>query len=84
LRACVKIGEISRELETARGERTDLEPSDNDVAKSKTDQLGKAGIGLRTAERYEELTGGREQQAQQVAATAMEAYFASLRVAPFR
>jgi hypothetical protein len=61
LRACIKIGEISRELEKspqASGGR-----HDNDVAPTKTEALEQAGINLRTAERYEELTGGREEQA---------------------
>jgi hypothetical protein len=33
---------------------------DTDVVSFKTETLEQAGINLRTAERYEELTGGRE------------------------
>jgi hypothetical protein len=36
----MRIGEISRELETAQGARTELR--DNDDAKSKTETLAKA------------------------------------------
>jgi hypothetical protein len=60
LRACIRIGEISRELEKAQGERTELR--DNDDGKlTKTETLEQAGINLRTAEYYEELAGGREE-----------------------
>jgi hypothetical protein len=63
LRACIRIGEISRELETHQGLRS------NDETKSKEQTLKDAGISRVSAFRYEELTGGREEQAQAVAAT---------------
>lgn len=40
------------------------------------DRLTEAGIHPRTAERYEELTGGKQQQAQHTATAAAETYFA--------
>ncbi len=70
LRACIRIGEISRELEKAQGARTELR--DNGDVKLKTETLANAGINLRTAERYEELTGGREKQLQDTATAGME------------
>jgi predicted transcriptional regulator len=57
LRVCVKIGEISRDLETAQGHRA------NDGTKSKEEILAEAGIAKRTAYNYEELAGRREEQA---------------------
>src|SRR5215510_4800161 len=65
LRACVKIGEISRDLEKA-GNQYAL-PADG---KSKEQQLAEAGISTSAAHRYEELAGGREEQAMQIAAAA--------------
>ena len=65
LRACIRIGEISRDLETAQGARTELHP--NDRKKLKADTLEEAGIPISTANDYEQLTGGREAQAQQIA-----------------
>jgi hypothetical protein len=58
----MRIGELSRELETAKNQ---YDARDNDVA-SKTETLAKAGVNIRTAERYEELAGGKEKQAQQI------------------
>lgn len=75
VRACLKIGELSRELEVseqAKGGR-----HDNGDAPTKTETLAKAGVNIRTAERYEELAGGKEKQAQKVASAATEAYFAA-------
>lgn len=74
LRACIRIGEISRELETAQGDRTELHPASR--KKSKTDALADAGISTSTAHDYEELAGGREEQAINAAAAATESYFA--------
>jgi hypothetical protein len=70
LRACVKIGEIRRDLEKAQGHRA------NDGTKSKEEILRDAGIAKRTAYNYEELSGSREEQAMQIASAAMETYFA--------
>jgi hypothetical protein len=57
-----KLGEISRDLEKAERVRTDLR--DTDDVQTKTETLANAGIKIRTAQRYEELTGGKEKQAQ--------------------
>jgi hypothetical protein len=61
----MRIDEISRELEKTQGARTELHP--NDGQKSKAEQLASAGISTSTANRYEELTGGKEKQAQAIA-----------------
>jgi hypothetical protein len=71
LRACVRIGELSRELETAQG----LRP--NGRTKSKEDTLQEAGLAKSTALDYEQLAGGKDKQAQNVASAATEAYFAA-------
>jgi hypothetical protein len=70
LRASIRIGELSRDLETAQGLRA------NDGTKSKEQILDDAGLAKRTAYNYEQLTGGREKQAQKVANNAAEHYFA--------
>jgi hypothetical protein len=74
LRACIRIGEISRELETAQGMRNEL--SADVCTKSKEETLKEAGIPKRTAYDYEELTGGKHEQGQKVAKVAAEKYFA--------
>jgi hypothetical protein len=73
LRACQRIGVLSAELEKAKNQH---DARDSDVA-SKTETLTKAGVNIRTAERYEELAGGREQQAQDIALAAADSYFAT-------
>ncbi len=79
LRACVRIGELSRELERAEpgglGGGSKFPP----VGISKAQALADAGISTSTAHRYEELAGGREEQAQAAGRAAMEAYFAQSR-----
>jgi hypothetical protein len=55
----MKIGDLSRELETNERVRTDLR--DTSDVQTKTETLEAAGINIRTTERYEELTGGREE-----------------------
>ena len=77
LRACVRIGELSRDLDQAQTVRqaegaTVRLPAGG---KSKAAALADAGISTSTAQRYEELAGGREEQAQAVGRAAMEAYF---------
>jgi hypothetical protein len=71
LRACVRIGELSRELERAEpggaGGGSKIPP----VGISKTQALADAGVPTSTAHRYEELAGGREQQAQAAGRAAM-------------
>ena len=74
-RACQRIGVLSRELETAQGTRTDLEPHDTSDVRLKTAALADAGIGIRTAQRYEELAGGRTEQGQRAAEAAADLYF---------
>ena len=64
-RACIRIGELSRDLETAQGGRNELLP--NDGKKSKSETLADAGIATSTAHDYEQLAGGKEKQAQDVA-----------------
>ena len=81
LRACVRIGVLSRDLDQAQtfrqvdGARVRLPTG----GKSKADALADAGISTSTAQRYEELAGGREGQAQAAGHAAMEAYFAQSR-----
>jgi hypothetical protein len=48
-----------------------------DEKPTKTEQLNAAGISTATANRYEELTGGKEEQAQAIATAAAESYFAN-------
>jgi hypothetical protein len=71
LRACIRIGELSRDLETSKGGSNPQAtlPSDR---KSKTETLADAGISTSTANRYEELAGGKEKQAQDVATAAAD------------
>jgi len=47
--------------------------------KTKADALAEAGISTSAAQRYEELAGGREEQAQASGKAAMEHYFAESR-----
>src|ERR1700751_1477452 len=53
LRACQRIGEISRDPATNERARTDLHPSDG--KQTKTQQLAEADISTSTAQRYEQL-----------------------------
>jgi hypothetical protein len=74
LRACLRIGEISRELEKAKpGPIT----SDRSEVITKEQTLNNAGIAVSTAHDYEQLAGGKEKQAQEIASAAAETYFAS-------
>lgn len=74
LRASIRIGELSRELEKAQPNKGHGVAIDG---QTKAEQLEAAGIPVRTAHRYEALTGGREKQAQTVASEAAEVYFAT-------
>jgi hypothetical protein len=81
LRACVRIGELSRDLDQAQTIRNAEGaivrlPSGG---KSKARALAEAGIATSTAQRYEELAGGREADAQLAGRAAMEAYFSRSR-----
>jgi hypothetical protein len=79
LRACVRIGELSRELDRAEhgglGGGSKIPP----LGTSKAKALADAGIATSTAQRYEALAGGREEQAQAAGRAAMEAYFSRSR-----
>ena len=91
LRACVRIGELSRDIEAAerrRGEHGRLLPTDgNQVTKAQA--LAEAGLSTTAAARYEELAGvsptvaamagDRAGQAEAAGKAAMEAYFAQSR-----
>ena len=82
LRACVRIGELSRELDQAKTLRV---PGGATVrlptgGKSKAEALSDAGLTTSTAHRYEALAGSRDAQAQAAGNAAMEAYFARSRV----
>ena len=79
LRACVRIGELSRELERAEPGGVGGGSKFPAVGISKAQALADAGISTSTAHRYEELAGGREEQAQAAGRAAMEAYFAQSR-----
>jgi hypothetical protein len=77
LRACQRIGELSRDLEKAlpnKGHGADL-PADG---KTKETQLAEVGISTSAANRYEELAGPKEQQAAAVISAATDSYFAKL------
>lgn len=62
LRACVRIGELTRELDRRAAGR----PSNNsshqwdELTATKAEALAEAGISTSAAHRYEELAGGRE------------------------
>jgi len=76
LRACQRIGEISRDLEKAEkigGPGKFKVPTDG---KLKSEVLAEAGISTSTAQRYEELAGPKLEQAARVVDKATEAYFA--------
>ena len=91
LRACVRIGVLSRDIEAAERRRGDdgrlLPTGENQVTKAQA--LGKAGVSTATAARYEELAGvsastvaiagDRAAQAEAAGTAAMEAYFAQSR-----
>jgi hypothetical protein len=76
-RACIKIGELSRELDKAQGARTDTSSERSDKVKSKA--LKAAGISRSTAHDYEQLAGGSEKNGQAAAAAAAEQFFAKAR-----
>ncbi len=77
LRASVRIGELVRELDSHERARTDL--PDTAVVQTKTETIRAAGLNERTAQRYQELAGPREAQAQQAGKAAAEVYFAQSR-----
>lgn len=76
LRACQRIGEISRDMEKGAGRPSkEILPTDGKNY-SKADQLADVGISTSTAQRYEELTGPKEEQAEKVIEAATDTYFA--------
>jgi hypothetical protein len=76
-RACIRIGQLSRELETAEHEGPGaVIPSSG---KYKRDALADAGISTTTANRYEQLAGGKTERGQNAAEAAAESYFARSR-----
>jgi hypothetical protein len=78
LRACVRIGEISRELEKSAfvpRQGASL-PSGG---KTKAEALAEAGISTSAANRYEEIAGGKEARGIAAANAAAEAHFAKAR-----
>ena len=79
LRASVRIGELVRELERAPpGPSPEID--DSAVAQpSKLDAIQSAGLNPRTAQRYQELAGPKEEQAQAAGKAAAENYFAKAR-----
>jgi hypothetical protein len=78
LRACQRIGELSRELDRSTGGKNPKAtlPSGG---KSKAKALADAGVSTTSAQRYEELAGGREANAQAAALAATEIFFAKSR-----
>jgi hypothetical protein len=95
LRACIRIGELSRELETAQGAGGGGAPGARSTSSArpeevptKTAALAEAGISTSTAHEYEQLTRGhaepdappdRVEQAENAAKAGAEAYFAKAR-----
>jgi hypothetical protein len=77
-RACIRIGELVRELEKAKTIRTKggVEVRLLTSEKSKSQAIKEAGLSLPTAYRYEELAGGRDEQAHNAAKAAAELPFA--------
>ncbi len=79
LRACVRIGELVRELDTAQGERADLTSSMRVDEVSKSQAIADAGISKGAAYNYEALAGGRDERAQAAGKAASEHYYAQSR-----
>jgi hypothetical protein len=78
MRAIIKIGELSRDLEKAD---PGPEPKDTSHRRevSKTKALKEAGISKSAANRYEQLAGPREKQAQAAVGAAIELAYAKAR-----
>lgn len=77
LRACIRIGELSRELEVSDQARGGRRPTSGKP--TKTEALAEAGISTSTAHRYEELAGGRDEQARVAVKAGADAYLANAR-----
>src|SRR6185369_14121628 len=78
-RACIRIGEISRELEKANPGPAPKDSSQRWEVSSKAVALADAGISTSTANRYEQLAGGHEVNGIAAAAVATDKYFAEAR-----
>ncbi len=79
LRACVRIGELVRELDTAQGERFDPTSSHQREEVPKAQAIVDAGLSSSAAYRYQELAGGRDERAQAAGKAASENYYAQSR-----
>jgi hypothetical protein len=73
LRACIRIGELTRELEKAHPVSYCSGLITGDKTKSET--LAEAGLTTATANRCEELSGGQYENGRATADAATEAYF---------
>lgn len=81
LRAITRIGELSRDLEKGSGRPSKTIP-DTDVRNlTKAETLSDVGINERTARRYEELAGPKEEQAEKAVEAAQDLYYARQREA---
>jgi len=78
LRACRRIGELVRELDSFERTRTDLHDS---AVVQKTAAIADARLNLRTAQRYQELAGPRGDDLQAAGSAAAESYFTDARAA---
>ena len=84
LRASIRIGQLVLELDTAPGVRSDFviandEPVGRAGPMLKMDAIKQAGLTQRTANRYEEVAGRRDMQAQVARRAAAEHRFATAR-----
>jgi hypothetical protein len=83
LRACIRIGELSRELDKAKpGTVAGKTPGGSELpagGKFKAEALADAGISTSTAHEYEQLAGGREEQAHAAVKAGADAYLADAR-----
>lgn len=79
LRACVRIGELVRELDAAQGERVDLTSSGQPEQVAKRQAIADAGIPQSTAYDYQALADGRDRRAQAAGKAASEHYYAQSR-----
>ena len=77
-RACIRIGQLSRELDASKG-GNNPQATLPAGGQSKSATLAEAGISTTTANRYEQLAGGKTEQGQNAAAAAAETYFARSR-----
>jgi hypothetical protein len=87
LRACIRIGELSRDLDKAQGsgggrpvkDSAETSSGRTEDVSTKAKALAEAGISTSTAHEYEQLAGGRDEQAQAAVKAGAEAYLAEVR-----